>query len=410
MVEDMVKKMDPSQFGNLKRTSIQHYLISLIHRLMSSLDNNSKGDIFAGCVTLFDYQQAFSRQCHKLGVKSFIENSVRPSLIPIMINYFQGRSCQIKWRGLLSTKRRLLGSGAQGSILGNIEYISQTNNNADHVPSEDRWKWIDDLTVVEIVNMITVGLSTYNFRQHVASDIPVHGQYVSSDNLKTSKYVRLLDQWSHDHLMKLNKSKTKIMIINFTKKYQFATRVKLQNDNIQQVTQAKILGTVFTDKLTWDVNCSVIIKKCHMRLQLLIVVASFGTDPQVLKLIYLQYIRVILEGSCQVWSGGLTARNRKDLERIQKIALKIIMPSMKYRQALFHLNIEPLELRRKILTLRFARNARNHPMLKHLFTLNHNIHTMNLRKGNRFISKANTSRYMNSPILYMQKILNELER
>jgi hypothetical protein len=28
MVEDMVKKMDPSQFGNLKRTSIQHYLIS----------------------------------------------------------------------------------------------------------------------------------------------------------------------------------------------------------------------------------------------------------------------------------------------------------------------------------------------------------------------------------------------
>ena len=136
----MVKKIYPSQFGNLKRTSIQHYLISLIHRLMSSLDNNSKGDIFAGCVTLFDYQQAFSRQCHKLGVKSFIKNGVRPSLIPIIVIYFQERSCHIKWRGLLSTKRRLPGSGAQGSNLGNIEYISQTNNNADHVPSEDRWK------------------------------------------------------------------------------------------------------------------------------------------------------------------------------------------------------------------------------------------------------------------------------
>ena len=59
MVQDMVQKMDPCQFGNLKRTYIQHYLISLIERLMSSLDNNSKGDIFAGCVTLFDYQQAF---------------------------------------------------------------------------------------------------------------------------------------------------------------------------------------------------------------------------------------------------------------------------------------------------------------------------------------------------------------
>ena len=31
VVEDMVQKMDPSQFGNLKNTSLQHYLISLIN-------------------------------------------------------------------------------------------------------------------------------------------------------------------------------------------------------------------------------------------------------------------------------------------------------------------------------------------------------------------------------------------
>ena len=138
---------------------------------------------------------------------------------------------------------------------------------------------------------------------------------------------------SHDHLMKLNKSKTKIMIINFTKKYQFASRFKLQNENIQQVTQAKILGTVITDKLTWDVNCAVIIKKCHMRLQLLRVVASFGTDPKVMKLRYMQYIRIILECSCQVWSGGLAARNKRDLERIQKVAGKKIIPRRIYKQA-----------------------------------------------------------------------------
>ena len=40
------------------------------------------------------------------------------------------------------------------------------------------------------------------------------------------------------------------MIINFTKKYQFATRLKLQDKNIQQVDQAKILGTVIIEKLT----------------------------------------------------------------------------------------------------------------------------------------------------------------
>ena len=176
------------------------------------------------------------------------------------------------------------------------------------------------------------------------------------------------------------------------------------------MTQTKVLGTVITDKLTWDVSCSVIIKKCNMRLQLLRVVASFGTDPQVLKLIYMQYIRVILEGSCQVWSGGLTVRKKRDLERIQKIALKIIIPRMKYKQALTHKNIEPLELRRNYLTLRFAQNARTHPMLTHLFTLNPSHHRINLRKQNTFINSANTTRYMNSSILYMQKLLNELEK
>ena len=200
------------------------------------------------------------------------------------------------------------------------------------------------------------------------------------------------------------------MIINFTKKYQFATRIKLHNENIQQVTQAKILGTVITDQLTWGANCLAIIKKSNMRLQLLRVVASFGADPQVMKIIYMQYIRVILEGSCQVWSGALTVRNRRDLERIQKISLKIILPSLTYKQALKHLNIEPLEIRRKALTLRFAKNAKNHPKLKHLFTLNPSKHTMQLRKHKTFTHHANTRIYLNSPIVYMKKLLNELEK
>ena len=210
--------------------------------------------------------------------------------------------------------------------------------------------------------------------------------------------------------MKLNKLKTKIMIIHFTKKYQFATRLKLQGENIQQVKQAKILGTVITDQLTWDANCAAIIKKCYMRLQLLRVVASFGADTQVMKLIYMQYIRVILEGSCQVWSGALTVKNKRDLERVQKISLKIILPNMSYNQSLTHLNLETLEIRRKALTVRFAKNARNHPKLKHLFTPNSRIHTMQLRKQKTFIYQAYTRRYSNSPVVYMKKLLNELAK
>ena len=71
----------------------------MLHKILTSLDRNSKGDIFAVVVGMFDWKQAFDRQCHKLGVESFIRNGVRPSLIPLLINYFQDRKMFVKWWG-----------------------------------------------------------------------------------------------------------------------------------------------------------------------------------------------------------------------------------------------------------------------------------------------------------------------
>jgi hypothetical protein len=81
MLEDMKAKLDTSQYGNQKGVSIQHYLIKFIDKILVNLDNNSKGDTFAAIATFVDWKQAFNRQDPKLGIESFIENGVRPSLI-----------------------------------------------------------------------------------------------------------------------------------------------------------------------------------------------------------------------------------------------------------------------------------------------------------------------------------------
>ena len=64
----MEAKMDPAQYGNQKGTSIQHYLLKKIHRILGALDNNSKVDTFAVLATLIDWHSAFPRQCPKLGI------------------------------------------------------------------------------------------------------------------------------------------------------------------------------------------------------------------------------------------------------------------------------------------------------------------------------------------------------
>ena len=103
IISDM-KYLDPSQYGNQTGLSIQHYLIQLIDRILLSTDTNSKKDAIAVLATLVDWKEAFSRQCPKLGIESFIQNGVRPALIPLLINFFQGRKMRVKWKWSTSLK------------------------------------------------------------------------------------------------------------------------------------------------------------------------------------------------------------------------------------------------------------------------------------------------------------------
>ena len=66
------------------------------------------------------------------------------------------------------------------------------------------------------------------------------------------------------------------MIINFTDKHQFTTRLQLKGENIDVVNKMKMFGTIINDKMTWDEDCSFLIKKCYACMQLLRNVYSVG--------------------------------------------------------------------------------------------------------------------------------------
>ena len=102
------------------------------------------------------------------------------------------------------------------SSIWNWEFDSQTNHNADCVPVEDRYKFVGDLSVLEILNLVNIGISSFNCRQQVPSDLPVHGQFVDSSQLKSQEYLRKINLWTEEHQMIISAKKTKSMIINFT--------------------------------------------------------------------------------------------------------------------------------------------------------------------------------------------------
>ena len=292
------------QYVNQK--GIQHYLIKMVHRILSVLDNNSKRETFAIFANLIDWKDAFPKQCPKLGIESFIRNGVRPSLIPVLINYFQDREMSVKWHGCRTVPRKLNGGGPQGATLGILEYLSQSNNSADNVSVEDRFKFVNDLTILEIVDLLTVGLTSYNIKQHVPSDINVHNQYIPGQNLQSQTWLDEINHWTEQQKMQINQKKTKNVIFNFTDKYQFSTRLQLKDETVEVLSSTKLLGTIISDDLKWDLNTFNIVKKANARMELVRKVASFGTSVDELKTIYALFIRSLLELSATVWHSGLT--------------------------------------------------------------------------------------------------------
>ena len=139
-----------------------------------------------------------------------------------------------------------------GASLGNWEFLSQTNDSADCVPEDDRFKFVDDLTTLEIINLLTIGLSSFFMKRQVPSDIPVHGQFIEGEKLKSQNYLNQINEWTDNHKMIISEKKTKAMVFKFTDNYQFTTRLDLKGSNVEIVDKMKIVGTIVDSKLSWD--------------------------------------------------------------------------------------------------------------------------------------------------------------
>ena len=124
-----------------------------------------------------------------------------------------------------------------------------------------KYKFIDDASVLEVINLLSIGLASHNFKDRIASNVSTHNQIISGKHLKSQEYLEKINSWSENNLMELNLNKTDAMIFNFTKNYQFTTSLELNGEKIQFGDETKLLGTVVTSDLKWERNTSEIVKK-----------------------------------------------------------------------------------------------------------------------------------------------------
>ena len=223
----------------------------------------------------------------------------------------------------------------------------------------------------------------------------------------------IISDWTTKQKMMLNENKTKTMIFNYSHNNQFTTRLSLNDKPLEVVNSTLLLGTVIQDSLKWDLNTARLVKKANSRMELLRKVASFTTNIEELKNIYILFVRSLLEQSATVWHSSLTEENKSDLERVQKTAFKIILGERykTYKHAQKFLQLESLNDRRENLCLLFALKSSKNPKTKHMFPLNDKTHVMNTRQSDKFkVQHANNDRLKKSGIIYMQNLLNKHEK
>ena len=405
VMEDIAENIDIGQFGGQPGIGTEHLVVCLLDRVLKLLDRHSERSaiIMAG----LDWSAAFDRQDPTIAVKKFIQLGVRPSLIPLLSSYLTDRKMKVKFNGEVSDFLALIGGGPQGTLLGQIEYLVQSNDNADNIPPEDRFKYIDDLSILQLICMSGL-LIEYDFHEHVASDVGIDQKFLPAASYGIQGSLDQISTWTSENLMRLNAAKCNYMIFSRSKE-NFSTRLAINNTILERKHVNKILGIYISDDLSWSRNCQEICKKAYSRLSMLTKLKYVGVKVEDLLDIYVLHIRSLAEYCSVVFHSSLTVGQSNTIERIQRTCLKIILGDMyiDYTSALEMSGLDSLYDRRSKRCLDFSLKSIKHHRNSRLFPINQNAGAFNARNSERFqVNFASTSTYRDSTIPFCQKLLN----
>ena len=402
ILEDISKSLDPSQYGGLKGTGTDHMLVVLVDRVLKLLDSNAKQAIL---LTMVDWKSAFDLQDPTLAIKKFCKMGVRSSLVPLLISYLSDRSMRVKFNGQLSDVLTLIGGGPQGTLLGLIEYLVQSNDNADSISKENRFKFVDDLSMLELIALGDI-LVNYDFQNHVASDIANDDLYLPPENFDMQSNLDKIAEWTHSNKMKINTNKSNYMFLTRSHE-KFSSRLTIDEKKLDQVNEVKLLGVWLSDDLSWARNTSGLCKKAYSRISMISKLKYVGVPIDDLFNVYVLFIRSVLEYCCVVWHSRLTQEQSASLERVQKTCMKVILGEMyiSYESALEMSGLETLEARRTQRCLKFAKKCLRNPRHSGMFPLNQHG-----RKEKYVVNFARTETYKRSSVPYMQRLLNAESR
>ena len=174
------------------------------------------------------------------------------------------------------------------------------------------------------------------------------------------------------------------------------------------IEETRLLGIQLRTDLRWSSNVKAVCKRAMSKMWLLRRMKVLDLEPKIIIEYYLKEIRVLAEQGVPIWNSGLTKKQISDLERIQKVALKIILADkyQNYPTACQTFDLETMLSRRLTLSTNFAVRLFKSDRCSQFFTLAKQ--NLNKRLESKLVveNMSRTKRCFNAPHNYLSRLVN----
>lgn len=324
------------QHGFMKKRSTTTNLLEFCNYCFKCFDKYSQVD----CV-FTDFSKAFDKLNHKVLLLKLRKLGLNDNFLNWIKSYLEHRKYSVLYNNYQS-EVFTVGSGVpQGSHLGPLLFILFINDLPEVIKYSEIQIYADDVKIFKDVNHL-------------------------EDALRLQTDLNAFSDWCYKNKLLLNVNKCKKMTFS-RKRDLFDYNYKINNSELADSEVSLDLGIHLDKKLDFRFHIDFIVKKANKLLGLIKRQCKEFTDPYALKVLFVSFVRPILEYSSQLWSPHYDVHVNR-LESVQKKFLSHALrhlnwtnindlPRYEYRLKLIDLPM--LCCRRKFLSFCFAHNLLN---------------------------------------------------
>lgn len=285
-----------SQHGFVKKRSTVTNLFNFVSFCLDVFEKRGQVD----CV-FTDFSKAFDKLCHNTLILKLYHLGFNNNFINWISSYLKNRRYSVLFRTESSIQFVVNSGVPQGSHLGPILFVLFINDLVSNLKNSSVLVYADDIKLFKSIKS-------------------------SSDCLLLQEDLTIFREWCNKNRLVLNVDKCKTM--SFTrKKFPFLYNYTFDSCPLCKVSMFSDLGIILDPKLSFNDHLNYIIKKAN---RVLGFIKRFGRDfrdPYVLKLLFISFVRPILEYGCVVWSPYYSIHVTR-IEAIQKRFLRFCLRSL----------------------------------------------------------------------------------